>query len=88
VKLATGNVIGLEHDPLRAFADRVLQEDEQATDVDVLPDSAFDVIVRAPRPGCLALEVANYVHAPRTQVVLIGSWILTVACERGSDDLV
>src|SRR5262249_10949374 len=63
-------VVGLEHGPLRPLVDRVLEVDEEAADVDVLP-----LRIGAHRPGApdavaAALEEAQRVDALGVEDVL------------------
>ena len=65
--------VRLEHGPLRAAIDRLLDEDEQPADVDVLPHRVRDHRPRAPDADVAAIdaEVADHVHAARVEDVVL-----------------
>ena len=69
----SAEVVRLEHRPADAFLDRLLEEQEQPADVDVLPVRVASTVVRAPqsdRPAA-ALEDAEHVDALAVELPLL-----------------
>ena len=83
-------VVRLEHRPADPFLDRLLEEEEQAADVDVLPVRVAPTVVRAPQTIGRAArpEDADHVDALQVELALLDVAHRALDAERAVHDLV